>query len=242
MKKPLKNIIFLDIETTSQFPSFEQAPPKVKELFLKKFRNDLEGKELTGEFIEKFYSAKAPISPDFGKIICISFLRIVDIVEMKYKTMSIYGDDEKVLLNSLLTKLPTVSKCENPKTGAVDHICSHSGFLFDWPFISKRMIYNAIPLPAMFDFGELKPWDITWFIDTNQLWKFGTFDGSASLDTLAYNFGLESPKDDMSGDKVKEVYWVEKDLKKIADYCEKDVFALASIYLKIKGIHKQLTK
>jgi predicted PolB exonuclease-like 3'-5' exonuclease len=104
------------------------------------------------------------------------------------------------------------------------------------------MIINGIELPAMFDFSESKPWDLVHFIDTKVVWKFGSYDNNVSLDLLCATLGVESPKTDMSGDKVKDVFWIEKDLKKIAEYCEGDVYALASCYLKMKNIQTKLTK
>jgi hypothetical protein len=47
---------------------------------------------------------------------------------------------------------------------------------------------------------------------------------------------------DFSGEMVKDAFWIGKECKKIADYCEQDVLALASCYLKMKGITNQLTK
>jgi hypothetical protein len=94
----------------------------------------------------------------------------------------------------------------------------------------------------MFDFSESKPWDLVHFIDTKVVWKFGSYDNNVSLDLLCATLGVESPKTDMSGDKVKDVFWIEKDLKKIAEYCEGDVYALASCYLKMKNIQTKLTK
>jgi 3'-5' exonuclease len=40
----------------------------------------------------------------------------------------------------------------------------------------------------------------------------------------------------MDGSKVNHVYYAEKNLNKIAQYCTGDVVALAQLYLKLKGI------
>ena len=94
----------------------------------------------------------------------------------------------------------------------------------------------------MFDFAEQKPWDLDYFIDTKNLWKFGSYDNNTSLDLLCYSLGVESPKGDMSGDKVKDVYWKEDGLERIAKYCEQDVLSLAKCATKIKGLNLNFIK
>ncbi|RLD67976.1 MAG: 3'-5' exonuclease, partial [Bacteroidetes bacterium] len=44
-----------------------------------------------------------------------------------------------------------------------------------------------------------------------------------------------SPKDDIDGSEVGRVYWVEKNLERIAEYCQKDVLAVAQLFLRYKG-------
>jgi hypothetical protein len=40
----------------------------------------------------------------------------------------------------------------------------------------------------------------------------------------------------MDGSKVNQVYYHEKDLKKIAEYCVSDVVAIAQLFLKMKSL------
>ncbi len=40
----------------------------------------------------------------------------------------------------------------------------------------------------------------------------------------------------MDGSKVNQVYYNERDLKKIAEYCVSDVVAIAQLFLKMKGL------
>jgi len=44
--------------------------------------------------------------------------------------------------------------------------------------------------------------------------------------------GIETPKDDISGEQVSRVYRDDKDLPRIQTYCEKDVIATAKLLLK----------
>jgi hypothetical protein len=54
------------------------------------------------------------------------------------------------------------------------------------------------------------------------------------LRLLAAVFNFPSPKDDMDGSDVAGVYWEERDLDRIATYCEKDVVATAQLFLRMK--------
>jgi hypothetical protein len=66
-----------------------------------------------------------------------------------------------------------------------------------------------------------------------ELWKFGDFKSYTSLNLLAHVLGIPTPKDDIDGSMVGQVYWESKDLRRIAQYCQKDVITLAQIYLRL---------
>jgi hypothetical protein len=64
------------------------------------------------------------------------------------------------------------------------------------------------------------------------MWKFGDYKNYTSLNLLARVFGIPSPKDSMDGSMVHGVYWKEKALSRIAEYCQKDVITLTQIFLR----------
>jgi len=68
-----------------------------------------------------------------------------------------------------------------------------------------------------------------------ELWKFGAYRHYASLDLLTTIFGIPTPKDDIDGSQVAQVFYEENDLERIVQYCEKDVLAIAQLYLKWRG-------
>jgi hypothetical protein len=68
-----------------------------------------------------------------------------------------------------------------------------------------------------------------------ELWKFGDHKNYTSLDLLAHLFGIPTPKDDIDGSMVAGVYWKEKDIPRIVKYCQKDVVAIAQLFLRYKG-------
>jgi hypothetical protein len=62
-----------------------------------------------------------------------------------------------------------------------------------------------------------------------ELWKFGDFKNYTSLDLLTAVFDIPTPKDDIDGSMVGKVYWQDKDLERIREYCQKDVLAIAQL-------------
>ena len=71
-------------------------------------------------------------------------------------------------------------------------------------------------------------------MDTMELWKFGDWKSFISLELMAYIFGVPTPKDDIDGSMVAEIYYQEKDLQRIVEYCEKDVLTLANVFRKMR--------
>jgi hypothetical protein len=47
--------------------------------------------------------------------------------------------------------------------------------------------------------------------------------------------GIPSPKDDIDGGQVAGVYYKEKNLDRIVQYCEKDVITVAQVILKLRN-------
>ena len=66
------------------------------------------------------------------------------------------------------------------------------------------------------------------------MWKFGDYKHYTSLDLLASIFNIPSSKSDIDGSQVNAVYYQDKNLLKIKDYCVRDVVVLAQLYLKMK--------
>jgi predicted PolB exonuclease-like 3'-5' exonuclease len=221
---PAENIMFLDIETVPQFPVFDQLTPELQYLWDKKsayFRKE-------DQKAEDVYE-RAGIYAEFGKIVCISagvvFLRNG---ERFFKVKSFSGDDEVQLLQEFGKVLNGF--CNDPK----NQICGHNIKEFDIPFIARRMLINGIPLPPVMDIAGKKPWEVK-YLDTLDLWKFGDYKHYTSLALLTTIMGIPSPKDDIDGSQVASVYYNDKNLERIAIYCEKDVFATAQLFLKFKG-------
>lgn len=220
-----EDILFLDIETVPQFENYKQLPEVDKLLWDKKAKN-IDKEAENGENIYE----RAGIYAEFGKIICISSGLIVNKNGEKFfRVKSFYGDNEKELLESFADMLKLFGNRKNVS------LCAHNGKEFDFPYIARRMLINGIELPNMLNVAGKKPWEVP-FLDTMELWKFGDFKHYTSLNLLTHVFNIPSPKDDIDGSQVAECYYVQKDLQRIATYCEKDTLAVAQLFLRYNGL------
>ncbi len=223
---PVHNILFLDIETVPQHPSFDLMPNDWKDLWTKKAEALLRTRE--EETTESIYP-RAGIYAEFGKIICISCGYIQGGSDQKKITLkSFAGDNEKLLLHEF-SEMVNRWAANEPK-----FLCAHNGKEFDFPYLCRRLIINRLPIPAVLNMSGKKPWEVN-HLDTMELWKFGDFKSYTSLNLLAHALGVPTPKDDIDGSMVWEVYWKEKNLDRIVTYCQKDVVTVAQIFLRMQG-------
>lgn len=216
---PLKDILFLDIETVPQHEKYSDLDEKMQEFWKKKAAR-INPKGKAHELYER-----AGIFSEFGKIICISTGLITQDKsgQMQMRLKSFFSDDEKKLLKEFRELLSASYKEK--------FLCAHNGKEFDFPYIARRMLVNGIALPEPLDIAGRKPWEVR-HLDTLELWKFGDYKHYTSLNLLTYIFNIPTPKDDIDGSMVKNVYYQEKNLKRIARYCEKDTAAVAQLFLR----------
>lgn len=226
MSIQLNNILFLDIETVPQHEAQENLPEAWKNLWEIKASYLIRNKET--ETTQSIYS-RAGIYAEFGKIICISCGVIQGTgEEKKFLVKSFSGDDEKLVLHQF---------CEMLNKWCADgnkYLCAHNGKEFDFPYLCRRLIINHLSIPEILKLHGKKPWDVT-HLDTLELWKFGDYKSYTSLNLLAHTLGIDTPKDDIDGSRVHEVYWKEKNLPRIVTYCQKDVITVAQIFLRMNG-------
>lgn len=219
-----EDILFLDIETVPVSPSFDELNPASKALWDKKSSHFREDDQTAGEVYQR-----AGIYAEFGKIICISVGVLKDRDPYGFRLKSFFGDDEKVLLREFSEMVTKYSR----NTEAL--LCAHNGKEFDYPYIARRLIINSMPVPRILDNAGKKPWEVK-LLDTMDLWKFGDYKSYTSLELLSSVLGIPTPKDDIDGSMVAEVYWKDHDMKRIVRYCEKDVLAVVQILLRFLNL------
>lgn len=223
----LENLLLIDIETVSEQPSFESLNEEWKMLWQEKVQRSLPEDTTAGEF----YPQRAGVMAEFAKVICISigyFKKEANLLRLRIK--SFYGNDEKILLQDFLSTLQQL-EVNNNKWSFTGHNIKE----FDIPFICRRLLINGLIIPAFLDFQNMKPWE-TNMIDTFQYWRFGDYKHFTSLKLLAAALKVPSPKDDIDGSMVGDVYWKEGNLERIATYCQKDVVTTGNIILRFKNL------
>jgi len=219
----LSDVLFLDIETVPASPKFDAVSDKMKKLWEKKAEQLR--RHTPDQTADTLYS-RAGIYAEFGKIVCIS-CGFANGKEFRIK--SYYGDDEKILLEEFKQLL------DEHYSSKSKLLCAHNGKEFDFPYIARRMLINGIELPEIIDLAGKKPWEVR-HLDTLELWKFGDYKHFTSLELLAAVFDIPTPKDDIDGSMVGQVYWEEKDLERIVVYCQKDVITIAQLLRRYMGM------
>lgn len=223
----LLSVLFLDIETVSKNPDYSQVEERLQSLWEKKSGQLQHGK--SEKTPSEMYHERAGIYAEFGKIICISCGVVVrSETGFTFRLKSYHGDDEKKILQDFSEMLN--------RSAGIKSLCAHNGKEFDFPYISRRLLIQGLPIPGILNLQGKKPWEVS-HLDTMELWKFGDYKAYTSLDLLAAVFDIPTPKDDISGADVGRVYWQEKNIERIKSYCEKDVITTCQVLLRMNGLN-----
>jgi len=226
-KTPLENFLVIDIETVSQQPDFELLTDNWKQLWKEKVERNLPESISPGEY----YPQRAGVMAEFAKVVCISlgyFKKEQEKYQLRVK--SIYNIEEKELLASFTQTVDQLYAGYNNW-----NFTGHNIKEFDVPFLCRRLLVNGLAIPPYLDFQNMKPWE-TNMVDTFQYWRFGDYKQYTSLKLLAAALNVPSPKDDIDGSMVGDVFWKENNIERIAAYCQKDVVTVANIICRFKNL------
>lgn len=225
------NLLVIDIETVAQATHLKELPIAMQEHWQRKASLIQSPHEEIDT--ATLFNEKAGIYAEYGKIVCIGlgYFELINGNKYHFRMKYIAADNEKKLLADFLHLLSLFTN-KNP----IIHFCGHNIKEFDIPYICRRMLVNSLTLPNCLQLSGKKPWEIN-HIDTLELWKFGDYKHYIALDVLAQLFQIPSPKSDIAGKDVNKVYWQDRDLIRIGNYCLQDVYTTAQILLKIKGWH-----
>ena len=205
-------LFMFDIETCGEYAdynTFLREDERGAKLFESKFKKM--GWESKYENVETAYLESAGIISTYGKICCISFGYVSDSGEKQIR--SFYGEDEREIVNNFNELL---KKIETKKFKL-------SGFrinYFDIPFVLHKLHKYGIKPADIIYLYDKKPWDVR-IVDIADDWK-QKFAWAFSFDEVAYELGINSPKENMNGSEVHEYYHKGK-LEDIKRYCEMDV-------------------
>ena len=223
----LENLFLIDIETVSGSQHYHLLDDIWKELWTEKVFKSLPPDTTP----EQYYPMRAAILAEFAKVVCISigyFKRENN--EWQLRIKSFYSENEKEVLNGFIATLQQLHS-KNSRWVFTGHNIKE----FDIPFLCRRFLIHHLELPTFLDISGRKPWDVP-MVDTMALWRFGDIKHFTSLKLLALILGIDSPKNDIDGKDVGRVYWREKNLQRIVEYCQRDVVTVAQLMLRFKNL------
>jgi uncharacterized protein YprB with RNaseH-like and TPR domain len=213
----------LDIETVPQKAEFSELG-EVNQLLWEQ-KTQYQRKD---EFSPEEFYDRAGIWAEFGKIVCISVGFFAIKGDQRNLRVKSFSGEEKQILKEFKALL------RDHFNQAKHLLCAHNGKEFDFPYIARRMIINGIEIPYKLDLFGKKPWEVP-HLDTMELWKFGDYKNYTSLKLLAHVLGIPSPKEDMDGSMVRDVFYEEQDIDRIVTYCELDVATTAQVFLRLRN-------
>jgi len=219
----LSKVLFVDIETVPVCERFDELDSEWQDLWSEKTRFQRKDEISAVDY----YPQKAGVMAEFSKVICIcaGYFERSEGHPRSFRVKAYAAEDEAELLAEFASDLERMGDFK---------LCAHNGKEFDFPFLARRMLTKRVDLPAALDLAGRKPWEVP-FLDTLELWKFGDYKHYTSLKLLAKLFDLPSPKSDIDGSKVQEVYYREAGLHRIVDYCVQDVLCLARLFSVFRG-------
>ena len=226
-KEDIKNILYFDVETSGGCKNYEDLTvqnPRLAKLWERRskyFKSNTPGMEDLSD--SEIYSQKSGLEPEFGRVVCVSF----GVWEGEtHRMTSFYGENETEILEK------TAKVFSNASSKGMK-ICGHNIKMFDVPFLGRKMIFKGINVPPNLQIWDKKPWEVP-IIDTAEFFSFGSWSHKfLGLDLLACSLDIESPKEDIDGSQVHDIFWTEKGFERIKEYCERDVVTVMNILEKV---------
>jgi predicted PolB exonuclease-like 3'-5' exonuclease len=216
------DLFMFDIETCGEYPDYNTfllEDERGAKLFESKFKKM--SWESKYENVETAYLETAGIISTYGKICCISFGYIDNNGDKQIR--SYYGKDERYIVESFNNLLKKIEKKD----------FSLSGFrilYFDIVWILHKLHKYGITPANIINIYNKKPWELR-IVDIADDWK-SKFAWAFSFDELAYELGINSPKENMNGSEVHK-YYHDGRLEDIKKYCEMDVDVSIEVAKKI---------
>ena len=218
-KIKIEEVLFFDAEIVRKNKQLT-IDSREYELYQKKTRDRTTDEFLTDEELVLDYDKRAALKRTYNKVITIGVGFVKDdVVYIK----DISGDEEKVIRDFVQI------------ANQFKYCCSFNGIAFDLPMIvgnGMKYFNIAEELKDQFNPSGKKQWNLDYCIDLLEVFK-GTHYYSNSLDEVCYHFNIPTPKDDISGSEVSEVFYKEG-VERIRAYVKKDVLANINIFRRMQ--------
>jgi DNA polymerase elongation subunit (family B) len=138
----LYEILVIDIETASEFPSFHEMDSDWKELWSEKASKIKEDSN-----VSEMYQLRSGVMAEFSKIICISIGYVIGSKDLKFTIESFYGYNERKLIEKFILFLNEISNIKSKWFFA-----GHNIKEFDIPFICRRILKHGMNIPDCLNF------------------------------------------------------------------------------------------
>lgn len=224
-KIDIENVLFWDLETVREHEDITKHPEAL-ELFRYKNRNRETDELLELDDAVKLYNKKGALNLVHSKIVCLSMGFVKDgTIYVK----SLTGEQFKIITEFA----KVLSKGYIP--------CGWNIIKYDFPALRLNAFREGIIdyAPEQFNDSGKKEWNMTEVkYDVNIIDLMLNFQGThyspSSLAEACYLLNVPTPKDDIDGSQVSEVFYSEG-VDRIAEYCQKDVVACIHIFQKMRG-------
>lgn len=169
--------------------------------------------------------ARTSFDGGYGKIICVC-LAIDDGEPITF----IAGDEKTITYRAYVTnELGLLSDLFSRLT--FDATFVGHNITWDLRMLYQRAVVHGIQPPAvLLKAMRAKPWDDC-IADTMLLWD-PSREKKISLDKLCKVLGIASPKGEVNGSMVAQLYR-DGEIEKIAEYCKRDVEAVRACYKRL---------
>jgi predicted PolB exonuclease-like 3'-5' exonuclease len=242
-KLDLTRTLFFDAEFVRRNETLQKDSD---EYFL--YRDKTKNKDtetcLSDEELFVHYKKNAALKPAYNRLVCISIGTISPSEGGDVILKSFTGDEEHIVKEFYKVMNPFVIQTQDGgSTGfKFDYLCGFNILGFDLPMIryaaiknNPDMLFASKGLPVDFNDSGKKPWELKTIIDLMDHFK-GTYFYNVSLKEACYMLGVPSPKTDIDGSMVSEIYYTEENgLSLIEEYCKRDVLATINIVKVLRG-------
>ena len=206
---PKKDYLVIDIETMPDLSKVDMLPePSISKVL----KDPIKIKEAQENAILEQIS-KMALKPETGIIACIGYGNITN--------GDIHIENEKEMLESFFKRI-------SGKT-----IVTFNGINFDLPFIYKRAMLLNVDVPYSLE-SFIKHYSTTFHVDLMQIWSGWSSQGFVSLDYLS-SLILGKKKVDFDFKEIPELLKTSNGIKRLSDYCLKDIELTTELFNKMKG-------
>ncbi len=250
-KNQILKTLFFDIETTTRYKTWEEYLEKEPNS-AKDFQTQiLMKREWDGVPIDKIYVEKAMLSPEHGQIVSICS-RIWNSEEKKW--------DDRIFGFSSWEEYESIEDKKNVDRDIIipfneylyelfgDERGSLGGYninKFDIPYLYRRLLSSGLyPQPSLVNVG-LKPWMVG-HLELMDWWSGTGANGWSGFSSACEMMGVGSSKEEgVDGRHVCNLFWDDRDVNVINEYCMRDViksaqFAISLSDDKLKRRHEEV--